>query len=326
MATHLIAAGSVSELHRLLALEIASEPQHKNLWFCVKEIAGDSAGSRYCTDISLALAASEDDFSRDHSPVAIGWQCCYALIRASLNSLTHVLSEDLVLASIASGFWSLDRDLAYVDRLPPTERIRILADLLGMLESPDCEKAARETLLILNQIEEGPPQLPGQVRLPGKVGERAFVSAVKCCREIQDWMIHDLDVLNLERQSIDYQRMMRDEWTDTMIKRWGWLGELADTPARFQVLQSELDFPQRIARAGLQAQAYFEMAPALGALAPHCTNELLTEVRDKIEAMEDGYERSFALADVMADLPGRDEFKVETLRLAMDVVDQIVSP
>lgn len=80
LVAHLEATGRTEDLHRLLALESSN---HSNAWYEAKEAIADTAG--YLGELAIAWRISEDEFTNRCSQLAIGLQCRYALIVASVE-------------------------------------------------------------------------------------------------------------------------------------------------------------------------------------------------------------------------------------------------
>jgi hypothetical protein len=125
LTVHLEAAGRIDDLHDLLACETA---EHRNVWYAAKEFRGDTAG--YRADILRAWRLAEAAYARQPSPIAIGLQCHYALVLASLNSIAGSIPHALVTRLVEVGEWSPQQGLAYIQRMPggaPTGALAALA-------------------------------------------------------------------------------------------------------------------------------------------------------------------------------------------------------
>ena len=116
LAQHLVKAEQVEELHTLLSLEKGK----KNAWFKLKDDEGDTAG--FLTDLELAWsqadAASERKLGR-----SVGLQCRYALIKASINSLSEIPKELLIaLVKYPNPYWTAAKALAYARQVPDPQQ------------------------------------------------------------------------------------------------------------------------------------------------------------------------------------------------------------
>jgi len=91
LAAHLEAAAREKDLHDLMRLEWSdhqgeqTRARLENVWYTVHERVGDTSG--YLSGVDRAWRLAEEAFADGGAPIAIGLQCRYALITASLCSL-----------------------------------------------------------------------------------------------------------------------------------------------------------------------------------------------------------------------------------------------
>jgi len=95
---HMVQAGQPEAVHALLRLETA---EGRNAWYEARERLGQAAG--YRDDVRRAWRLADAEFATRHSQFAIGLQCRYALITASLNSLAANLPPELLAALVEQG-------------------------------------------------------------------------------------------------------------------------------------------------------------------------------------------------------------------------------
>ena len=98
---HLLAAGREADLHRLLACG----PRERNIWFAAHDYSGDVAG--YLRDIGNARNAAQ--------PLSL--QLRYALIEASIASLSTALPPALLGELITLNLWSPPQAFSYIERM-----------------------------------------------------------------------------------------------------------------------------------------------------------------------------------------------------------------
>ncbi len=145
ISVHLEKAGRTDDLHALLTLERRAEaspggePDHatfENTWYTIHERLGDLAG--YTADVARAWRIAEQDLRRAASNpsrgVALGRQCRYALVTASLSSRATNVPSTLLAAFVANGVYSLTQALMYVRQVADADQraaaIQAIAPLL----------------------------------------------------------------------------------------------------------------------------------------------------------------------------------------------------
>ncbi|GAB4560602.1 MAG: hypothetical protein Kow0047_07340 [Anaerolineae bacterium] len=137
---HMEQAGWIEEIHRLLREETS---EGRNGWYHARERLGQTAG--YLADVARAWRLAEEAYAPppevDAVPQeagrAIGLQCRYALIIASINSLARGISPALLAALVKENLWTAPQGLAYARQVPdPWQRARALASLAPHLPQP----------------------------------------------------------------------------------------------------------------------------------------------------------------------------------------------
>jgi hypothetical protein len=138
LAEHLDGAGRAADLHSLLRLEHhprkekAEPPRALNLWFTIRERAGDTEGflndlARAARLVQVVDPAGEDP-SRLRTNIGLGIR--YALLSASLNSLALTFPPPLITALVEKGVWLPRQGLAYARRIPdPEQRVQALTGI-----------------------------------------------------------------------------------------------------------------------------------------------------------------------------------------------------
>jgi hypothetical protein len=133
LAQHLVKADRAEELHELLSLE----KDGKNAWFKVKDDEGDTAG--FLADLELAWLQADAVSDRELGR-SVGLQCRYALIKASINSMTGIPKE-LIVALVKHSYWKLPKAFTYVRLIPdPKDRFESLISLVILCPSSDLLK------------------------------------------------------------------------------------------------------------------------------------------------------------------------------------------
>ncbi|MEH2091690.1 NB-ARC domain-containing protein [Nostoc sp.] len=145
---HLEKAGQLEDIHQLLREESATG---SNGWYEVREKLGETAG--YITDISRAWELVEANCT-ESMPQIVGWQCRYALITASLNSLAANLPVELLVALFKNNVWTAEQGLAYVLQKPkPEEKVNSLTKLVNYLPLNLQELALQKALAAARAIQ-----------------------------------------------------------------------------------------------------------------------------------------------------------------------------
>ena len=134
---HLDQAGQVDNIHKLLREESATG---NNGWYEAREKLAQTAG--YITDISRAWELAETNCNELTQPQAVGWQCRYALITASVNSLAANIPGKLLVALVKNHLWTPEQGLAYALQKPePNKKVEAIAELVNYLP-PNLKKLA----------------------------------------------------------------------------------------------------------------------------------------------------------------------------------------
>ena len=129
----------VERLHELLATEV----DECNAWFVAKDKFGYTAG--FIEDLELAWAKADEAYDREPGK-SIGLQCRYALMKASIHSLSNIPTELLIaLVKYPNPYWKAAKALDYV-RQVPNMRARLESLVALARELPDSEPLKHQVL------------------------------------------------------------------------------------------------------------------------------------------------------------------------------------
>ncbi|MEH2290643.1 NB-ARC domain-containing protein [Nostoc sp.] len=258
---HLEKAKRVEEIHQLLRENSATR---NNGWYEVREKLGQTGG--YITDIFRAWELAEANWTEVTLPQVVGWQCRYALITASLNSLAANLPVELLLVLVKNNFWTAEQGLAYALQKPKLEeKVTALAGLVKYLPQNLEKLALSEAFATARAIQNDRYRANALRALADKLPE-VLPEALAAVRGIQD----------------EYSR------TNT-------LRALADK------LPSEL-LPEALA-AAKAIQSESDRAYALSALADKLPSKLLSETLAAARAIQSQRYRADALSALADKLP-----------------------
>lgn len=131
LATHLVGAECIEDLHHLLALETDNQ---RNAWYVAKESSDDIAG--YIADMTYAWSITESVHRSTQEEItkSLILQCRYALIMTSLNSIAGNLAPLLIYALVETQKWTPDSAFNYTKRMPDWQQqvhtLKLIASLL----------------------------------------------------------------------------------------------------------------------------------------------------------------------------------------------------
>ncbi len=158
LVAHLKAAGREDEVHRLMRLEWSDQQGEQrsagfeNSWYTVHERVGDASG--YLNDMDRAWQLAGQAYDGRQSSSAIGLQCRYALMVASLCSLAGNIPPALLAALVEKGIWPGPQGLAYARQVQDDEqRSQALAAVAPYLDRAELDQALREALAAARAIE-----------------------------------------------------------------------------------------------------------------------------------------------------------------------------
>jgi ribosomal protein L17 len=176
---HLSKALKTEEIHSLLQEETKTG---RNAWFDTKASIGDLAG--FVADVSRAWEQAEKEFKQDPG-VVIGRQCRYALIIASLNSLSANIPIKLLIAALQKNVWTPERGLTYVLQISNLEqKVSKLTQLANHLPPNLKELGLSVALATAREIQDEYDRANALMNLAEKMPE-LFPEALAAAREIQ---------------------------------------------------------------------------------------------------------------------------------------------
>jgi hypothetical protein len=153
LVAHMAEAEDWENVHRLLQLETTSR---RNAWFEAREAYLSRSG--YLEDLQRAWQVAETAYQpeeRAQTGVQIGRIVRYALVQASLNSLSGKLPPELPALLVDEGLWSWEHALAITRQiLEPERKALALAELLTRLPESQKEPALRLALEAARDIED----------------------------------------------------------------------------------------------------------------------------------------------------------------------------
>lgn len=124
LTSHLVAARRTDDLHRLLALEVVTaEGSTNNAWYRAKVEADDASGFTADVDTACTLAELVFATGTTHERAeALGLECRYALIAASLNSLTENLPPNVLASLLEHRIRTPRAVLSIIEVIPDPQR------------------------------------------------------------------------------------------------------------------------------------------------------------------------------------------------------------
>ncbi len=147
---HLQKAGKIEEIHGLLAEE---SKNGLNGWYEACENLGKMG--LFINNVACAWELAESDWDEDRLPEVISWQCRYALITASINSLAGNLPVNLLVALVKNNVWTSEQGLAYALQKPePMDKVDSLAKLVDYLPENLKKLALSAALAVARQIQK----------------------------------------------------------------------------------------------------------------------------------------------------------------------------
>ena len=132
LAVHLTEAGRGPDLHRLLGCEYEASGRKANLWYDLHHRTGTV--DAYLEDVGRARrdaeAATDNMVTNGRPAAALGLEVRYALMTATVHSITNRIWPDLLVALVEGDAWSIEQALAHAHRLQgPAERFKALMAL-----------------------------------------------------------------------------------------------------------------------------------------------------------------------------------------------------
>jgi hypothetical protein len=136
---HMEQANWADEVHALMAM---SDEQGRNAWFETCDQIGQPA--IFVDDVARGWRLAEETYEQD-SDRAIVLQVRYALISATLKSLSIGVSPELLSALVKHGIWSVERAWMFVESTEDWQQASALAALIPYLPESLLKKAMEMT-------------------------------------------------------------------------------------------------------------------------------------------------------------------------------------
>ena len=181
---HLEQAGWVEGIHKLLAETAKSG---RNGWYEARERLGQTAS--YVQDVSRAWGLADANQDKTSIFRIIGWQCRYALIVASLNSLAKNLPPALLVALVRKKVWTPEQGVTYALQIPDLQQkvevIRQLTELENYLPAPLKQKILQAALKAAVAIKDEYYRAEALSALADKLPESLLPQALEAALAIE---------------------------------------------------------------------------------------------------------------------------------------------
>ena len=327
---HFEKAGKIEEIHGLLAEEWKSGG---NGWYETCDSLGRTG--IFINDVARAWELAEIDWDEGKLPQVVAWQCRYALITASINSLAANLPIDLLVALVKHDFWTPEQGLAYALQKPNLEdKVASLSKLADYLPDKLKKLALLEALVATRHIQHEKYRAEVLSALAEKLTPELLPEALSVARQIQDeeYRAQALSALAdkfpellpealaaarkiLYEEDAPLFSALADKFPELLLEAFITALEIQDSYSCTQVLSALADkltpelLPGAMAAALKIQDSYYKRTRVLSALADKLTPELLPGALAAALQIQNEYDRaSFlsALADklTLEILPG----------------------
>ncbi len=298
LAWHLLAVGRSGDLNRLLSAEWqAAGGRAVNIWFASQESAGSL--NYYLQDLSaaqaVAAAATDMAIADGRHADTLGTEVLYALMAASITSLTVGIPNELLPQILRTGLWTQHQALDHARRIADPsaryEALLLIRQELGPAHQALVLAQALDTVAITRKAEalvNLAPYLPPDL-LAGAVDIAAAISHDYS----RAWTLAQLS-----------PHLSADQFTLALDK----VTAMAADDSRAQALAALAPHlpPDLRVRALDEAAAITNdssRTQALGDLAPHLPPDLLVRAVEKAAAISDEDLRALALTRLAPHLP-----------------------
>ena len=333
LTAHLEASGQVAKLHRLLALETG---RGHNLWYETKDAKNDVFG--YISDVMRAWHNAEDSYHTENVVLDrqnIGLQIRYALILASINSLSRNIPPNLLLSLMENGIWSPAKGLAYTRQVPDlAKRSKILTLLYPFFIKNGMNSALKEALDAARKIQNVSTRAKTFFQIASSLSEpqktKVLNEALEIARDISDVSIRSLVISQIAPLLSEPQKTevlneileIAGDISDVGIRMRALLrvAPLLSEPQKTEVLNEALEIARDISDVSIRSLVISQIAPLLSE--PQKT-EVLNEILEIAGDISDVGIRMRALLRVAPLLsePQKTEVLNETLEIARDISD-----
>jgi molybdopterin-biosynthesis enzyme MoeA-like protein len=316
LASHLEAAGRVDDLHHLLSLETTEQ---RNAWYEVKDAYGTVAD--YMIDVTrawqLAEHASESKIKKGEIAPTIGMETRYALISASVNSLSASIPPELLVVLVEKGIWTFNKGMAYVRQIPNwKQRMKLLILIIPELPKSQLLESQREEILkgALNaakQIQDESERAEALVGLAPHLPESMMKEALDAAKQIQNESERAEALVGLAPH---LPESMMKELLDAAIQisygcHWGnGLNQIKHQYYRTVTLVKIAPYlPESMMKeafdAAIQIQDEYYRAEALVKMAPYLPESMMKEALDVAIQIQCQSDRAIALVGLVPHLP-----------------------
>ncbi|MDF5729969.1 MAG: NB-ARC domain-containing protein, partial [Rhizonema sp. PD38] len=289
---HLEKAKLIEDIHLLLQEETESGG---NGWYEACDRLGQTAN--FVTDVARAWQLASEEWTEATLPKVIGLQCRYALIIASLNSLSANLPVKLLLALIQKNVWTPSQGLGYVlQSSNPAQKANLLTEIADHLPPNLKELALSKALAAAREIQDERHRATALSRLAAELPPDLLSEALAAVMEIQD-----------KRHRADALSSLAELPPDLLPEALAAAREIQDESSRAYALSSLADklppdlLPEALA-AAREIQSKYNRATALSSLAG-ILPDLLPEALAAAREIQDEFNRVTVLSSLAGILP-----------------------
>jgi hypothetical protein len=323
---HLEQAGQIEAIHALLCLETGEE---RNAWYEAREALGQTAG--YLEDIARAWRLADEELESHSSSLAVGFQCRYALITASVTSIARNIEPKLLSALSYEGVWTRAQALTYALHMPdPRQRAEALIGLVPHLAESQRVQATREVLTAARMIEDLTERAWTFVELAPYLRAPLLSDALAAVQDVFE-QSHHFRALALSGLVAYFSGMEQDQ-----VRREALMAAVAIREEDYQAralsrlapFLSESLLQEALAAARNLSERCFlsyPLAEALTALAPHLPEperaQVLQEALITARAIEDAGKRARILSELAPHLPKSEQ--VQLLRESLAAMEMM---
>lgn len=298
-------AGQIEDIHKLLSEE---NENGKNGWYETLESLGLNAV--FIEDIIRAWRLSEKEsqyqIEQGNKSPSIGLEIRYALVYASINSLSANIPEELLVAFLETKKWTEAKVLIYAQKEPDPQKRTF--KLISIYQETKDESIKKEKLM-----------------------EKAFDAAFKI--EIDEEMAEAFLAIfeysdgqrkeEVMKKALDAVSMVKDDYARTWaLSKMIISAILSDLNGqrKEEILEKAFDAITKIENNYARAKALLDVIPYLDA---QRKEKVLEKVLDIVHKIKDDNERLQAFPVIISILDG--QRKEETLERALDAISKRLS-
>lgn len=313
LVRHMELSGNTGEIHLLLKEQTN---EGSNAWYQMRDRAGQVAG--YLEDVFRAWELLGEQTGKcDEQDVAagnMGMKVRYALIVASLNSLAHSVSIDLLVALVRKKIWTSARAMEYIRQMPGEgQRAGALIGLAPHLSN----RLLREAVELIRLFNDERIKAVVLKRLAPHLPKELLQEASDIAMAIEEGDSRLKTLSGISTHSVSGQ--LHEVPNEGLIDLYG-LG-FHDTPLiEFQTpdmpVSTKKDL-RRMLKEAWNIRDDWPRAKALVRLAPYMTRRLLHDTFDIAKGMNEDWQRIEALIELAPYLT--DTLLEEALSTARDM-------